>query len=314
MPRRRPQPRATSHEPRDTGNGSHVTRHTSQDARQRTHVPRPTSHVSRLKKRPRALILRAAGTNCDGETAVAFRMAGAEVVLYHVNEVIRDPALLASCQMLVIPGGFTYGDDIASGKILANELRYKLGEPLRRFLADGKLILGICNGFQALVKAGLLPNATGTSAIEATLTVNDSGRFEDRWVRLRATSHEPRATVSCVWTRGLESDLELPVAHGEGKFLARDGDVLTRMQRQGQVVLRYVDAAGRTDRYPGNPNGSVDGIAGVCDPTGRVLGLMPHPERHVVRTQHPCWTRGEARGDGDGLALFRNGVAYAAHL
>ncbi len=293
----------------------------------------PRSRVLGCRK-PRVLILRAAGTNCDGETAVAFRMAGADVMLYHVNDLIREPSRLEACPILALPGGFTYGDDIASGKILANELRCKLAEPLRRFMAEGKLIIGICNGFQVLVKAGFLPNTDGAAAIEATLTLNDSGRFEDRWVRLRlgqgtgdrgqkagsetrATSDERRATrraTVCVWTRGMERDIELPVAHGEGKFVAKDDRVLKQMQAQGQIVFQYADAEGRVDGYPANPNGSVDGIAGICDPTGRILGLMPHPERHVVPTQHPRWTRGEALAEGDGLAVFRNGVEYAARL
>ncbi len=293
---------------------SHVTRRMSQEARSTTHDLRPAT-VSR-RKRPRVLILRTAGTNCDGETATAFRMAGAEVVSCHVNELVRDPQQLDACQVLALPGGFTYGDDVASGKILANELRCKLGEPLHRFVNSGKLMIGICNGFQTLVKAGFLPGTGGGLAVEATLTTNDSGRFEDRWVWLGPGDEKRSAVASCVWTRGIDRFFELPVAHGEGKFVARDGQVLERMRRQGQIVLRYVSADGKSSGYPGNPNGSVDDIAGVCDATGRILGLMPHPERHVVSTQHPRWTRGDARRDGlgDGLAIFRNGVKHAAQL
>jgi len=336
-----------------TRDARHETRGRSQSAagqdkgrrRNETVVTRVSGRESRVsgphRKRPRVLMLRTAGTNCDGETATAFRMAGAEVASCHVNELVRDPQRLDACQVLALPGGFTYGDDVASGKILANELRCKLGEPLHRFVNSGKLMIGICNGFQALVKAGFLPGTGSGLAVEATLTTNDSGRFEDRWVWLRpgdapphkasslrsgtlwgprggrGTGDEKRSAIaSCVWTRGIDRFFELPVAHGEGKFVARDGHVLERMRRQGQIVLRYVSADGKPSGYPGNPNGSVDDIAGICDATGRVLGLMPHPERHVVSTQHPRWTRGDARHDGlgDGLAIFRNGVKHAAQL
>ena len=260
----------------------------------------------------KVIVLRTAGTNCDKETAFAFEAAGAHPDLVHVNELARREKDLSDYHILAIPGGFTYGDDIASGKILANELKFKLEERLQRFIRDGKLIIGICNGFQILVKAGLLPNLSGDfQTIEATLTLNDSDKFEDRWVHLRlATSHKRLAT-KCVWTGGMDEIIELPVAHGEGKFIPKDKAVLQRLKEEGLVVFEYVDGKGRRAGYPHCPNGSVENIAGICDPSGRIFGLMPHPERHIARYQHPCWTRNSAKKEGDGLAIFRNGVHFA---
>jgi phosphoribosylformylglycinamidine synthase len=253
---------------------------------------------------PKALILRTGGVNCDVETEFAFRLAGADAERVHVNEFLRKRRSLDEFHILALPGGFSYGDDIAAGKLLANELAYLLREPLERLVVDGKLVIGICNGFQALVRTGLLPGFQPLGTQEATLASNDSGRFECRWIRLR-TEESP-----CVWTRGVERVIELPVAHGEGKFLATD-DALARIERNGQVVFRYVNANGEPDGYPANPNGSLLAIAGVCNPTGTVLGMMPHPERFVRRTQHPRWTRENLPTEGHGFALFRNAVEYA---
>lgn len=262
-------------------------------------------------KEPRVIVLRTAGTNCDRETAFAFERAGACVDLVHINELTRpsfSDRNLADYQILALPGGFTYGDDIASGKILANELKFMLEEKLQRFIRDGKLIIGICNGFQILVKAGLLPNLSGAfQTIESTLTLNDSDKFEDRWVCLK----RPGAKSRCVWTAGIHATIELPVAHGEGKFIPKDRAVLAELKRDGLIVFEYVDASGRRAGYPACPNGSVENIAGICDPTGRIFGLMPHPERHIDRYQHPCWTRRKTKEEGDGFAIFRNGVAFA---
>ncbi len=253
-----------------------------------------------------ALVLRAAGTNCDQETVYAFERAGAKVERLHVNRLREEPRLLERFQILAIPGGFTYGDDLGAGKVLANELRYHLAEPIAQFLSRGGLAIGICNGFQVMVKAGLLP-ATGAragGAQEATLIANDSGRFEARWIYLECVSDK-----SPLLRKG--DRLHLPVAHGEGKFVCASPDVRARLEAEGQVVLRYVDAEGRPGPYPVNPNGSEGDIAGVCDPTGRVFGLMPHPERHVEFHHHPRWTR-EGLGpghEGDGLRVFSNAVA-----
>ena len=257
--------------------------------------------------KPRVMVLRAAGTNCDRETVEAFRLAGARAERVHVMQVVAGERKLSEVDILVAPGGFSYGDDIAAGKVFAVELECRLGDALREFVAAGKLILGICNGFQVLIKTGLLPGPEfGPAGEAATLTWNFSGRFEDRWVHLSAPSEV------CVFTRGLES-LELPVAHAEGRFVTASDSVRAKMHSQGQVALRYSRPDGREPAYPDDPNGSADHIAGICDPTGRILGMMPHPERFVSRYQHPRWTRLPANGqEGDGLALFRNAVEYVA--
>ena len=252
----------------------------------------------------RTLILRAPGTNCDVETAFAFQQAGAEVKLVHVNELIHRRERLADYQIMVIPGGFTYGDDIAAGKILANELKLKLGEDIPGFIEGGGLILGICNGFQVLVKAGILPEPSNGSLLRLTLSDNDSGKFECRWVHLGVNEASP-----CVFTKGMSS-MYLPVAHGEGKVVV-EPEVLPELN----AVLYYTDELGdRQAGYPHNPNGSIENIAGICDNSGRVFALMPHPERHIRGTQHPQWTRHGAREYGDGLQIFLNAVKWAKSL
>ena len=249
----------------------------------------------------RVLVLRAPGTNCDMETIFAFEQVGAYVSRLHINRFVRGNERLADYQIMVVPGGFTYGDDIAAGRVLANELRLGLGEDIQRFVADGKLILGICNGFQVLVKAGILSVDGGK--IPLTLTDNDSGRFECRWVYLTANTESP-----CIFTRGIDR-MYLPVAHAEGKVVAA-GDVPDK-----NIVLRYTDEQGnRGASYPLNPNGSQADIAGMCDATGRVFALMPHPERFIRGTQHPRWTRHEVGEQGDGLRIFQNAVAWAESL
>jgi phosphoribosylformylglycinamidine synthase len=250
---------------------------------------------------PRAWILRTAGTNCDEETEFACRCVGFDARRIHIGRLLERPEVLREAALLVIPGGFTYGDDLGAGRILANEVRLRLGDAIRAFLRRDGMVLGICNGFQVLVKAGILPDPFRSGPPEATLTYNDSARFEARWIRLRA------AGGRCVfWPEA--DEIELPVAHGEGKFVARSDDVLDRMERAGQVVFRYAAPDGGPARYPWNPNGSARDIAAVCDPTGRAMGMMPHPERYVDATHHPRWTRGDAGREPDGLRLFR----YAA--
>ncbi len=252
----------------------------------------------------KTLILRAPGTNCDAETVFAFQQAGAEVALVHVNKLIRREKRLANYQIMVIPGGFTYGDDIGAGKVLANELRLKLGKDILRFIKDGKLVLGICNGFQVLVKAGFLPEFSQDSPSQLTLANNDSGKFECRWVYLVVNQQSP-----CVFTRGIDR-MYLPVAHGEGKLV-----VLPDVLSDSNIVVSYADEHGNTEAgYPHNPNGSIRNIAGICDGSGRVFGLMPHPERHIRGTQHPQWTRLGARQYGDGFQIFRNAVEWAKKL
>ncbi len=258
---------------------------------------------------PNVLILRAPGTNCDQETAFAFRQAGAAAEVAHINRLLEEPALARRFQILCIPGGFSYGDDVAAGRILACQIQHHLAEELQAFKAAEKLILGICNGFQVLIKSGVLLDHEPGLGLPATLTWNDSGRYEDRWAELRTNGSQ------CVFLQGIER-MYLPVAHAEGKFVPRDAAALARLDASGQLVLRYARPGAKSEPldarlpFPENPNGSVANVAGVCDTTGRVLGLMPHPERHIDPAQHPRWTRGEARPEGDGLAVFRNAVAY----
>ena len=260
-----------------------------------------------MSRKVRVLVLRTAGTNCNVETSFAFQSCGARVDEVHVERLLSGAVKLKDYHILALPGGFSYGDDIASGRIFANELRLRLGQDIAQFIRDKKLIIGICNGFQILVKSGILPGPFAPSAEHkqtATLFNNDSGKFEDRWVHLKLDGKS-------VWTEGLEDVIYIPVAHGEGKFVPMDQQVLKGLQKNGQVVFRYCRADGTKGSYPENPNGSVDEIAGIADPTGRILGLMPHPERHFLRTQHPFWTRLKKKENfGDGAKVFQNGVDY----
>ena len=244
---------------------------------------------------PNVLILRAPGTNCDVETAFAFLRGGAKTETLHINRLLEKPSLFQRFQILCIPGGFSYGDDLSGGRILGNQIEHHLTDELARFKDDGKLILGICNGFQVLMKSSVLLDHDAERGPAATLTGNDSGRYEDRWTRLEVRGRK------CVFLDGIER-LYLPVAHAEGKFVARDDATLRDLDTADRLVLRYVDGD--------NPNGSMADVAGLCDATGRVLGLMPHPERHIDPVQHPRWTRGEASPVGDGLKLFQNATAY----
>ena len=259
---------------------------------------------------PRVLVLRAAGVNCDRETAYAFELAGALVETLHVNQFTRGSRRLREFQLLAIPGGFTYGDDVSAGRILSNEMRALMGDQLREFIRDGGLMLGICNGFQALVKAGLLPGCIGDSNAStlppqsATLAENRSGRFQCQWVKLRV--NEKGAPPFLAGMDGVVIDV--PIAHGEGRFSAPE-DVCRHMLESNQVALQYCGPSGELDDSY-NVNGSAMSAAGVSGYEGRILGLMPHPERHVHGTQHPRWTRNGLRPEGDGLRIFRNAVGY----
>ncbi|MDP3685878.1 MAG: phosphoribosylformylglycinamidine synthase I [bacterium] len=256
---------------------------------------------------PNVCILRTDGTNCDEETAYAFQKAGGLPRFVHVNELRCKADSLMHYAILAIPGGFSYGDDIAAGAVLANELISYLRDQLQAFVDAGRLVIGVCNGFQVLVRTGLLPLRT-VGEPKAALAVNDSGRFECRWVQLVFSHDSP-----CVLAQGLVGKvLELPVAHGEGKFMVSDL-FLHELHAQRLAPLRYHDHGRPATRYPYNPNGSLDGIAGVCDPTGRVFGLMPHPERFVERTHHPNWRRFDY-GTPHGLAIFGNAVNFAKGL
>ncbi len=253
---------------------------------------------------PRVLILRAPGTNCDEETAFAFERAAGKAERWHVNRLLEQPAALNDFQILCLPGGFSYGDDLGAGRILGQRLRQHLAGAMRDFKAAGKLILGICNGFQILLKSGLLLEDDPVTGPPATLTWNASGKFEDRWVEL-ASCGSP-----CVFFSGIER-MYLPVAHAEGKFVPRSEAALNQLRAQQQIVLRYsIGASPATGAFPANPNGAVDDIAAVCDVSGRVCGLMPHPERFIDRTQHPRWTRESLPEIGDGLRVFENAVRY----
>lgn len=253
----------------------------------------------------KVIVLRAAGTNCDQETAFAFGQAGASADCIHINRLGESPRLLDNYQILVIPGGFSYGDDISAGKILAVRLRHELGEPLREFVQSDKLVLGICNGFQVLVKTGLLPEPQlqGEFSQKVTLSDNDSGKYEDRWVWLKSSSKK------CAFI-GPDELVHIPVAHGEGKFIPRDNQVLDQLRANDQIVFRYVDQAGRPGPFPVNPNGSVDDIAGICDPSGRIFGLMPHPERHMNPIQGPNKDSQLAKEKAGGMKIFTNAVNY----
>ncbi|MBE0555925.1 MAG: phosphoribosylformylglycinamidine synthase subunit PurQ [Proteobacteria bacterium] len=264
----------------------------------------------------KAIVITGNGTNCEMEMAHACRLAGFDTVeIVHVSELLYGEKRLDDYHFLNLPGGFLDGDDLGSAKAGANRILHapvagsseKLFAQFRRFIAAGKLILGVCNGFQLLVKLGMLPGFDGQYDRQtATLTFNDSGRFEDRWVHLR-----PDAASPCVFTKGLKG-LALPVRHGEGKFVPLDEDVLGRLHRQHLICLQYSDAHHEraTLDYPANPNGAVDAIAGICNETGRIFGLMPHPEAFLHRTNHPRWTREELPEEGAGLAIFRNAAAF----
>lgn len=260
---------------------------------------------------PRVLVLRAPGTNCDKETAFAFEQAGGSARGVHVRELLSNPQLLGEHQILCIAGGFSYGDDIASGRILGNQLREQLATALLDFRDAGKLVLGICNGFQVLMKTGLL-DVDDDQGPAATLAWNNNGRYEARWVHLAVSPGQ------CVFLRNVDR-IELPVAHAEGKFIVRDAQTLAKLHGEGRLVLRYTssDASAPKDPaiepavpYPANPNGASADIAGICDRSGRVLGLMPHPERFIFAHQHPQWTRQGLSGTGAGMKLFENAVAY----
>lgn len=251
----------------------------------------------------RVLVIRAAGINCDEEVMHAWRLAGASPSLVHINALARQPSMLNDCCVVTIPGGFSYGDDIAAGAILARRLSDDLAERFRAFVSDGGGILGICNGFQVLVKMGLLPGGE-FGRDQVTVTFNASAKFEARWVRLQV------CTAYCPYVQE-GNVLEMPVEHAEGKVVTADDTVTDELLRTNRVALRYVDVEGRHDVYPANPNGSTAGIAGLCDPTGRIFGLMPHPDRHFDHTQHPHWTRrNNPTRPPDGLTVFQNAVRF----
>jgi phosphoribosylformylglycinamidine synthase I len=272
-------------------------------------------------KTVRALVLTGYGLNCDYETDFSLKLAGAQSERVHINELIPSEkpdarVTLDKYHILVLGGGFSWADDHGAGVIMASKLRYNIGEQIEEFIGEGKLIIGICNGFQALVNLGLLPGFDGDyHSRKVALTYNDSGNFVDRWVTLRAQENSV-----CIFTKGI-STLDLPVRHGEGKFYAKK-EIIDRLIEKNQVVIRYADEEGHPaqGKWPFNPNGSLYDIAGVCDSTGRIFGVMPHPEAYNHYTNHPDWTRkreelarmGKQMVDeeGEGIAIFRNAVTY----
>lgn len=252
--------------------------------------------------RPLALVVAAPGTNRDADVSLALDLAGAEPRVVLLAELLADPKLLRAARMLVLPGGFSHADSLGAGRMFGLRLSLGLGELLHGFVADGRPVIGICNGFQVLVRTGLLPG----NGLHAALGPNSGGHFDCRWVRLAPASRR------CIWTAplldgpggggGADAEIHCPIAHGEGRF-ACDATTLDALRANDQVALTYASA---------NPNGSLADIAGICDPTGLVLGLMPHPENHVLPRQHPLAQRGQGRGSG--LALFHNGVSHAKEL
>jgi len=243
---------------------------------------------------PKAIILTGYGFNADAELAEAFRLAGAKPERLHLADLVAEPGLLAPARILAFPGGFSFGDHLGSGQVAALLCRRSLKPALERFIADGGLVIGVCNGFQALVRMGILPNRDGLWGREVSLIQNESGRFVDGWFPLSFGGSSP-----CLWTEGL-APRSFPVRHGEGRFVAKDEAVLDGLEREGLVAVRY---QGR------GPNGSERAIAGICDPSGRVFGLMPHPEAFLVRENHP--SRRRASADEPGIELFEKGVLAA---
>lgn len=272
-----------------------------------------------MGSKPGVLIITGDGLNCERETARAFTLAGAQCDLVHIRDILERAKSLNDYDALAFIGGFSNGDHLGAGTVQAFRFRHSLKEDLRRFIAQGGPIIGICNGFQTLVKMGILPGALPGAPPggeeeawprNATIAVNDCGRFEDRWVHLSVNPDSP-----CIWTRGLKR-LFLPVRHGEGKFYMADPVQLDSLESHNQVVMRYATPEGApTQSYPENPNGSLRAVAGVCDASGLIFGLMPHPEGYISAYNHPSWTRDTALGrslppDGEGLAVFGNAVAY----
>lgn len=252
-----------------------------------------------------ALVLRTAGTNCDAETERALRLAGANASTLHLARLLAEPQRLDEVDILVIAGGFSYGDDVAAGRVWGLELRHGLAEALASYVDRGGLALGVCNGFQVLVESGLFQSTDENGTRDIALTNNESNHYECRWVTLEALE------CACPWIVPGEL-MPTPVAHAEGRFVVKDQGTLERLKAQRQVALRYVSPEGAEVGYPGNPNGAVESIAGICDPTGRVLGLMPHPERNLDPWNHPYWTRLGQRDEGEGLAFYRRLVACSA--
>jgi len=266
-----------------------------------------------MEKRPNVAVLSGFGINCETETMAVFEMAGATSERVHINRLVNGELSLSDYDIMAIPGGFSFGDHLGSGRLMGNRLRFGLREQVREFVKSGKPVIGICNGFQVLVKMGLLPGDEDVSLVQtASLALNDSGHYEDRWVTLEFDQKSP-----CIWTKGIRR-MRVPVRHGEGKFVTDDKSLLDEWGNNGQIAVRYVDPDSEypslSDEvlpYPISPNQSWRNIAGVCDPSGLVFGLMPHPEANHSTWLGATWTREDiTHGEGEGMALFRNAVDY----
>lgn len=264
--------------------------------------------VNRVSNDCKVLVLAGNGINCERETKYAFNLAGAfKAKIIHVNDVKTEPRVLEDYQILALPGGFSYGDHISAGIVLATDLKYQLYEPLIQFIEAEKVIIGICNGFQVQIRTGLLPGINKEyTRPTATLAANTSAQFEDRWVHLVGNPNSP-----CIFTKGIEH-IYLPVRHGEGRFVPRNQEIHSQLRKNQQIVFQYADEKRDiTEEYPHNPNGSTDSIAGICDPTGRIFGLMPHPEAFCHPTNHPFWTRlRKSERKAQGLIIFQNAVKH----
>ena len=269
-----------------------------------------------MNNKPKALIITGDGLNCEDETKYAFELAGAEPKLVHITNVLDRDYNINDAQMLAFIGGFANGDHLGAGTVQAMRFRYKLKDDLHKFIEDKKPIIAICNGFQTAVNMGILPGMDRDYRKRSvTLMTNDSGVFEDRWVYLKANPNSP-----CIWTRGI-SRLFVPVRHGEGKFYTQEDGLVDKLFKNQQVVLQYCDKdyGQTTMEYPLNPNGSLEAIAGICDETGTIFGLMPHPEAYLHAHNHPEWTYHKAIGkplpkEGQGVKIFRNAVEYAKQM
>jgi phosphoribosylformylglycinamidine synthase len=256
-------------------------------------------------KEVRTLVMRVDGTNCDEETVIAFKKAGSKVDLAHINEIKRGYKSLEDYQIICLPGGFAHGDHLGAGKIWAVELKYSLSKDVKRFIEEGKLLIGICNGFQVLVKTGLLPGTAGLMKQTATVFYSECGSFQDRWIYMK-----PVNKGKCGFMKGINDTIYCPINHGEGKFFVEDERIIDKLNENDQIVFKYVDPEGNYTGWPWNPNGSMDNIAGICNPQGNVVGWMPHPEKYIHKWMHPYWTRGNLSEEGDGFKIFKNAVDF----
>lgn len=250
-----------------------------------------------ISKAVKALLIRTAGTNCDAETSYALSLSGAKVKILHMRELLKNPKKILHYPICVIPGGFSYGDDISAGKIFANELKFRLGDVLQEFVNRRRLLIGICNGFQVLVKTGFLPGLDESAALEqkVSLARNSSGKFQCEWVKIKKEKSKAH------WLEELPENFELPIAHGEGRFVVKTQKILEELEKNHQVVFRYIT----------NPNGSVHSIAGICNPAGNVIGMMPHPERFISHFQQPSWTRTQFRQPTPGFLFWKCAIKQA---